>query len=60
VTLWWRGHDTIMAADSSPLADRRGDLGLSCLVFWRMPSNAGAALAQRAPDPTEAIHSTNR
>jgi hypothetical protein len=24
---------------------------LSCIVFWRMPSDAGAALAERAPEP---------
>ena len=53
VTLWWRGHDTIMAADFQPAWLTVAAISaLSCLVFWRMPSDAGAALAQRAPDPT--------
>jgi MFS family permease len=53
VTLWWRGHDTIMAADFQPAWLTVAAISaLSCLVFWRMPSDAGAALSQRAPSPT--------
>jgi EmrB/QacA subfamily drug resistance transporter len=52
VTLWWHGHDTITAADFQPAWLVAAAISaLSCLVFWRMPSDAGAALAQRAPDP---------
>jgi hypothetical protein len=52
MTLWWRGHDTIMAADFQPAWLTVAAISaLSCLVFWRMPSDAGAALAQRPPDP---------
>jgi fucose permease len=47
-TLWWRGHDTIMAADFQPAwLIVAAVSALSCPVFWRMPSDAGAALAQR-------------
>jgi hypothetical protein len=50
LTLWWRGHDTIMAADFQPAWLIVSAISaLSCLVFWRMPSDAGAALSQRAP-----------
>jgi len=56
VTLWWRGHDTITAADFQPAWLVVAAISaLSCLVFRRMPSDAGAALAQRAPDPTSAV-----
>ena len=55
VTLWWRGHDTITAADFQPAWLTVAAISaLSCLVFWRMPSDAGAELAQRAPVPTPA------
>jgi fucose permease len=55
VTLWWRGHDTIAAADFQPAWLIVAAISaLSGLVFWRMPSDAGAALAQRAPVPTAA------
>ena len=55
VTLWWRGHDTITAADFQPAWLIVAAISaLSCLVFWRMPSDAGAALAQRAPVSTAA------
>jgi EmrB/QacA subfamily drug resistance transporter len=48
MTLWWRGHDTIMAADFQPAwLIVAAVSALSCIVFWRMPSDAGAALAQQ-------------
>jgi EmrB/QacA subfamily drug resistance transporter len=51
VTLWWRGHDTITAADFQPAWLIAAAISaLSCLVFRRMPSDAGAALAQRPPE----------
>jgi EmrB/QacA subfamily drug resistance transporter len=51
LTLWWRGHDTITAADFQPAWLMVAAISaLSCLVFWRMPSDAGAALAQRPPE----------
>jgi EmrB/QacA subfamily drug resistance transporter len=47
VTLWWRGHDTITAADFQPAwLIVAAVSALSSVVFWRMPSDAGAALAQ--------------
>jgi hypothetical protein len=50
LTLWWRGHDTIMAEDFQPAWLIVAAISaLSCVVFWRMPSDAGAALAQPAP-----------
>ena len=50
LTLWWRGHDTIMAEDFRPAWLIVAAISaLSCVLFWRMPSDAGAALAQRAP-----------
>jgi fucose permease len=55
VTLWVRGHDTIMAADFQPAWLIVAAISaLSCLVFWRMPSDAGAALADRATGTTDA------
>jgi fucose permease len=52
MTLWRRGHDTIMAADFQPAWLIVASISaLSCLVFWRMPADAGAALAERAPEP---------
>jgi EmrB/QacA subfamily drug resistance transporter len=48
MTLWWRGHDTIMAADFQPAwLIVAAVSALSCIVFWRMPQDAGAALAQQ-------------
>ncbi len=47
LTLWWRGHDTITAADFRPAWLIIAAISaLSCIVFWRMPSDAGAALAK--------------
>jgi EmrB/QacA subfamily drug resistance transporter len=55
VTLWWRGHDTIVAADFQPAWLIVAAISAtSGLVFWRMPSDAGAALARRAPEPAAA------
>jgi hypothetical protein len=46
LTLWWRGHATITAADFQPAWIIAASISaLSCLVFIRMPSDAGAALA---------------
>src|ERR1700736_5213360 len=42
VTLWWRGHDTIVAADFQPAWLIVAAISaLSCLVFWRVPADAG-------------------
>jgi EmrB/QacA subfamily drug resistance transporter len=50
VTLWLRGDDTITAADFQPAWLIAAAISASsCLVFWRMPSDAGAALSQGAP-----------
>ncbi len=52
MTLWRRGHDTIVAADFQPAWLIVAAISaLSCLVFWRMPADAGSALAERAPEP---------
>jgi Na+(H+)/acetate symporter ActP len=49
LTLWWRGHATITAADFRPAWIIVASISaLSCLVFARMPSDAGAALATGA------------
>jgi EmrB/QacA subfamily drug resistance transporter len=56
VTFWLRGHDTITAADFQPAWLVVAAISAtSCLVFWRMPSDAGAALSGRAPSglPTD-------
>ena len=56
MTLWWRGHDTIMAADFQPAWLIVASISaLSCQVFWRMPGDAGAALAERTPE-LEPVH----
>ena len=48
MTLWWRGHDAIMAADFQPAWLLVASVSaLSCIAFWRMPSDAGAALARQ-------------
>jgi EmrB/QacA subfamily drug resistance transporter len=60
VTLWLRGHDTITAADFQPAWLIIAAISASsCLVFWRMPSDAGAALAQIAATPTAVTTSTD-
>jgi hypothetical protein len=47
MTLWVRGHDTIMAADFQPAWLIVAAISsLSCVVFWRMPSDAGAVLSR--------------
>jgi EmrB/QacA subfamily drug resistance transporter len=53
VTLGLRGHDTITAADFQPAWLTIAAISaLSCLVFWRMPSDAGAALSRHGPAAT--------
>jgi len=37
VTLWWRGHDTIVAADFQPAWLIVADLGAELYRVWRMP-----------------------
>ena len=50
LTLWWHGRDTITAADFQPAwLIIAAIAALSCIVFARMPSDAGAALAKGAP-----------
>jgi EmrB/QacA subfamily drug resistance transporter len=50
LTLWWRGHDTIAAADFQPAWLIVASVSaLSCFIFARMPSDVGAALANSAP-----------
>ena len=45
-------HDVITAANFPPaLLFVSAVSALSCIVFWRMPSDAGAELANRAPEP---------
>jgi EmrB/QacA subfamily drug resistance transporter len=49
LTLWWRGQDTITAADFQPAWLVIAAISAtSCIVFWRMPADAGAALARPA------------
>jgi MFS family permease len=59
LTLWARGHSVITAADFQPAYLTIAVIaGCSCVVFARMPADAGAELARRtpgpAPGPTEA------
>jgi EmrB/QacA subfamily drug resistance transporter len=52
LTLWARGHSVITAADFQPAYLTIAVISASaCLVFARMPVDAGAELAQRAPSP---------
>jgi len=49
LTLWWRGHAAIAAADFQPAFLAVAAIAAcACVVFARMPSDAGAALANRA------------
>jgi EmrB/QacA subfamily drug resistance transporter len=49
VTLWWRGHTAIAAEDFQPAFLAVAAIAAcASVVFWRMPSDAGAALADRA------------
>ena len=57
LTLRLRGSDTIIAADFQPAWIIISVISAtSCLIFWRMPADAGAEVARRspAPGPTEA------
>jgi hypothetical protein len=50
LTLWWRGHDAIAAADFQPAWLIVASISaLACFIFARMPSDVGAALAKGAP-----------
>jgi len=52
LTLWARGHDTIMAADFQPAYLTIAVIsGCAVFVFARMPVDAGAELARRTPTP---------
>jgi EmrB/QacA subfamily drug resistance transporter len=52
LTLWARGRDTITAADFQPAYLTIAVIaGCSFLVFSRLPVDAGAELARRAPAP---------
>jgi hypothetical protein len=56
MTLWLRGHDTITAADFQPAWLIAAAISASsCLVFWRMPSDAGAALSQGVSSPGTSV-----
>ncbi len=57
ITLWWHGHgavgDSITAADFQPAWIAIALVGASSsLLFARMPIDAGADLARRAPPPS--------
>jgi len=54
VTLRLRGETTITAHDFAPAFLIVAAISaLSAPIFWRLPDNAGAELADRAPAPTE-------
>jgi EmrB/QacA subfamily drug resistance transporter len=49
LTLRLRGHDTITAADFQPAWIVISLIGASsCILFWRMPADAGAEVARRS------------
>jgi EmrB/QacA subfamily drug resistance transporter len=52
VTLWWRGHSEITAADFQPAFLTIAMISAcSSFIFYRMPVDAGAELARRTTDP---------
>ncbi len=52
LTLWWRGHTTITAADFQPAFVTIGVIAATAtIVFARLPPDAGAELARRTPGP---------
>jgi EmrB/QacA subfamily drug resistance transporter len=52
LTLWWRGHTLITAADFQPAYITIAVIaGSACFIFARMPADAGAELARRTPSP---------
>ena len=54
LTLWWRGHETITAADFQPAFVAVAAIAAcASIVFSRMPSDAGAALGDRGKEPSE-------
>ncbi len=53
MTLWWRGHDTITAADFQPAFLAIGLISAcAAFVFARLPADAGAEIARQTPGPT--------
>jgi fucose permease len=51
LTLWQRGHDTIAAADFQPAFVAVAAIAAcACVVFGRMPSDAGGALAEHSTE----------
>jgi EmrB/QacA subfamily drug resistance transporter len=53
LTLRWRGHTTITAADFQPAFIAIAVISACAFfIFIRMPSDAGAELARRTPGPT--------
>jgi EmrB/QacA subfamily drug resistance transporter len=52
LTLWWRGHAEITAADFQPaFLVIAAIAACAAFAFARMPSDAGAELARRTPTP---------
>ncbi len=52
LTLWWHGRSVITAADFQPAYLVIAVIaGSACLIFARMPADAGAELARRSPGP---------
>jgi EmrB/QacA subfamily drug resistance transporter len=52
LTLRWRGHAAITAADFQPAYLAIAVIsGCACFVFARLPADAGAELARRTPSP---------
>jgi EmrB/QacA subfamily drug resistance transporter len=53
LTVRLRGHDTITAADFQPAWIIVSLISATaCIVFWRMPADAGAEVSRRMPGPT--------
>ncbi len=53
LTLWARGHSAITAADFQPaFLTIAAIAACACVVFARMPADAGAELARRTPSPS--------
>jgi MFS family permease len=54
ISLHFRGDGVLQAADFPPaFLAVAGISALSALIFWRLPHDAGAELANRLPAPTE-------
>jgi EmrB/QacA subfamily drug resistance transporter len=53
LTVRLRGHDTITATDFQPAWIIVSLISATaCIVFWRMPADAGAEVSRRMPGPT--------